>query len=130
MIDLAEAVGRIALGGARLLLLSCGIVEIGAGAERLALRRKHRRADFDITIEFLQRVRDLVDQRDVEEVKRRPLDVDAADVPVFLDDDIRKLAHGRFPRELSWRRRSRLLLAQAEPARDDAAQLFLGAALN
>ena len=101
MIDLAEAVGRIALGGARLLLLSCGIVEIGAGAERLALRRKHRRADFDITIEFLQRVRDLVDQRDVEEVQRRPLDFDAADVPVFLDGDIGKFAHGRFPREVS-----------------------------
>ena len=60
--------GRIGLG-ALLLLLPRRIGEIGAGAERLALGREHRGADFDVAVEFLQRIRDLVDQRDVEEVQ-------------------------------------------------------------
>ena len=41
-VDRAEAVGRVALGFARLLLLPLRIAEVGAGAERLALRRQHR----------------------------------------------------------------------------------------
>ncbi len=42
MVDRAEAVCRVALGGARLLFLPRRIVEIGAGAERLALRGENR----------------------------------------------------------------------------------------
>ncbi len=75
------------------LFLPCRIGEIGAGAERLALRGKNRRADFDVAIEFLQCVRDLVDQVDVEEVQRRPLDFDHADVADLLDADVREFAH-------------------------------------
>src|SRR5580692_10260135 len=43
MADLAEARCRIGFF-TRLLLLPRRVVEIGAGAERLALRRQHRRA--------------------------------------------------------------------------------------
>ena len=96
MVDRAEVVGGIAvcdLGGARLLLLPRRVVEIGAGAERLALRRKHRAADLDVAVELLQRVRDLVDQRDVEEVQRRPADFDGADMADLLDADIRVGGH-------------------------------------
>ena len=67
------------------------IAEIGAGAERLALRRQHRGADLDIAVEFLQRVGDLVDQRDVEEVQWRFADFDQADMAVGLDADIRDI---------------------------------------
>jgi len=47
------------------------------------LRPRARGADFDIAIEFFQRVRDLVDQRDVEEIQRRLSDFDQADVMVL-----------------------------------------------
>src|ERR1700733_10484304 len=79
--------------GARLLLLPRRIVEIGTGAERLALRRQHRGADFDVAVEFLERIRDLVDQRDVEEIQRRAPDFDQADMPDLLDADVLGGAH-------------------------------------
>ena len=84
--------GRIGLG-AFLGLLPRRIAEIGAGAERLAFRGQHRGADLDIAVEFLQRVRDLVDQRDVEEVQGRFANFDEADMAVLLDADIREFAH-------------------------------------
>jgi hypothetical protein len=37
---------------------------------------EHRGADFDVAVEFFQRIRDLVDQRDVEKIQRWPLDFD------------------------------------------------------
>src|ERR1700722_4675460 len=80
--------------GALFGLLPRWIAEIGAGAERLALRRQHRGADFDVAVEFLQRVRDLVDQGDVEEVQWGFSDLDEADVTVLLDADVRVIAHG------------------------------------
>ena len=92
MADLAEARCRIGFL-ARLLRLPRRIVEIGAGAERLALRGENRGADFDVAIEFLQRVGDLVDQRDVEEIQRRPPDFDQADVADFFDADVCEVAH-------------------------------------
>ena len=85
--------GRIALWRRCFLLLPRRIAEIGAGAERLALRGEHRGADFDVLVELLQRVRDLVDQRDVEEVQRRLADFDQADMAVLLDADISVFAH-------------------------------------
>src|SRR6185369_7076501 len=69
------------------------VAEIGAGTERLALRGENGSPDFDVPIEFLQRVGDLVDQRDVEEIQRRLADLDQADVTVLLDTDVRKFAH-------------------------------------
>src|SRR5205085_7205212 len=86
-------VGRRIVLGARFLLLPCRIVEIGAGAECLALGGENRTADFDIAIEFFQRVRDMVDQGDIEEIKRRLADFDEADMAVLLDADIRECAH-------------------------------------
>jgi hypothetical protein len=97
-VDRAETVGGIALFGrgrlGRLLFLPLGIAEIGAGAERLALGCENRGADFDVLVEFLQRVGDLVDQGDVEKIQRRPLDFDQADVAVFFDADIGVFADG------------------------------------
>jgi hypothetical protein len=84
--------GRIGLR-ARFLLLPLRIGEIGAGAERLALRRQYRGADFDVLVEFLQRIGNLVDQRDVEEVQGRFADFDQADMAVLLDADISVFAH-------------------------------------
>ena len=71
MRDRAEPRGRIGFG-ARLLLLPRRIVEVGAGAERLALRGQHRCADFDVAVEFIECVRDLIDQRDIEKIQRGP----------------------------------------------------------
>ena len=85
--------GRIGLGFL-FLLLALRISEIGAGAERLALGGEHRSADFDVAVELFQRVGDLVDQRDVEEVQRRFADFDQADMAVLLDADISVLGHG------------------------------------
>jgi len=79
--------------GALFLLLPRWIVEIRAGAECLALRRKHGGADFDIAIELLQRIRDLVDQGNVEEIERRTPDLDQADVIVLFDADVSVVAH-------------------------------------
>ena len=45
-------------------------------------------------VEFFQRVGDLVDQRDVEEVQRGFADFDQADMTVLLDADISVFAHG------------------------------------
>src|SRR3984893_4165293 len=84
---------RIGLG-ALLGLLPRRVAEIGTGAERLALRREHRRADLDIAIEFFPRIRDLVDAREIEEVQWRPSDFDGADMPDFFDADVRVCAHG------------------------------------
>ena len=93
MVDLAQAGSRVGFF-ARLLLLPRRIVEIGAGAERLALRGKDRRADFDIAVEFLQRIGNLVDQRDIEEVQRGLADFDQPDVTVLVDADVGIFAHG------------------------------------
>jgi hypothetical protein len=87
MVD--RQVGRRIFLRARFLLLPRRIVEIGAGAERLALRGQDRSADLDVAVEFLERVRDLVDQRDVEEIQGRPPDLDQPDMAVGLDADIR-----------------------------------------
>jgi len=90
-------IGRLAAGSffdLRFLLLPLRVGEIGAGAERLALRGQHRGADFDVLVELFQRVGDLVDQRDVEEVQRRLADFDQADMAMLLDADISVFAHG------------------------------------
>jgi hypothetical protein len=99
MVD--RQIGRRILLRARFLFLSLGIGEIGAGAERLALRSEHRGADFDIVVELFQRIRDLVDQRDVEEVQGWFADFDQADMAVLLDADISVLGHEGFLFELA-----------------------------
>jgi hypothetical protein len=91
MVD--RQVGRRVALRARFLFLPRGVVEIRAGAERLALGCQYRGADLDVAVEFLQRIRDLVDQGDVEEIERRPLDFDDADMPDLLDADVRECAH-------------------------------------
>jgi len=58
------------------------------------LRRQHHRARFRIVVDIGQRIRDLVDQRNVEEIQRRPLDLDGGDVAGLLDADVCKLRPG------------------------------------
>src|SRR6516225_11860397 len=79
--------------GAHLLLLARWIGEIGAGAECLALRGEHGAADLDVAIELLQRICDLVDQGDVEEIERRLSYFYQADVVVLLNADVSELCH-------------------------------------
>src|SRR2546423_1314585 len=81
--------------------VTCRVVEIGAGAGRLALCGENGSPDFDIPVEFLQRVGDLVDQGDVEEIQRGPADLDQPDVTVLLDPDVRIFAHGLSSIEMS-----------------------------
>ena len=54
---------------------------------------EYRCADFDVAVKLFQRVGDLVDQRDVEEVQRRFADFDQADMAVLLDADISVVGH-------------------------------------
>ena len=78
------------------------IAEIGAGAERLALRCQHHRAAIDVLIERLERAGDFLDQRDVEKIIRRPPDLDQRHVAGLLDGDILERTHAIF---LATRRR-------------------------
>ena len=73
-----------AIGGAGLRPVG----EIGAGAERLALGAQHVSPDVAVAVERLEGVGDLVDQRIVEEIVRRPLDFDDADMTFAADADI------------------------------------------
>ena len=52
------------------------VAEIGAGAERLALRRQHDGADVDVLVEGFEGAGDVLDQRNVEEIIGRPPDLD------------------------------------------------------
>src|SRR5262249_44572178 len=72
------------------------VAEIGACAERLALRRQHHGAATAILIERLERVGDLPDQGDVEEIVRRPPDLDEGDEARFVHDDILERSHLTF----------------------------------
>ena len=96
----AEQAGRLlvkvfaALGRAGLRTVG----EIGAGAERLALRAQHVGADVVVLVERLEGIGDLVDQGIVEEIVRRPLDLDHADMTFVRDADILVgAAHFGFP---------------------------------
>jgi hypothetical protein len=69
------------------------VAEIGAGAERLALRRKHDGPAATVLIKRIERAGDLVDERDVEEIVGRPPQLDEGDEAGFLDPDILERAH-------------------------------------
>ncbi len=69
------------------------VAEIGAGAERLALRRKDDGTALHIGVERIERAGDLVDQRDVEEVVRRAADLDQADEAMLLHRDVLERRH-------------------------------------
>ena len=74
--------------------------EIGAGAERLALGAQHVGADVAVAVESLEGIGDLVDQRIVEEVVRRPLDLDDPDMTLAADADILVGGAHEFPHGL------------------------------
>src|SRR5262249_237100 len=69
------------------------VAEIRAGAERLALRRQHGRAATRVVIERLERARNLVDQRDIEEIVGRAPDLDQGNVARPLDRNILERTH-------------------------------------
>ena len=72
-----EVAGLAGLGFLHQHVLHVGAVaELGAGAERGALRRQHDGAAGVVLVERLAGVGDLADQLDVEEVVRRPADLD------------------------------------------------------
>ena len=74
--------------------------EIRPRAEGLPLRAQHHAAAARIAIEFLERIRDLVDEGIVEVVVRRPLDLDLADVVRRHGDaDVLVGAHGLLLRD-------------------------------
>ena len=79
--------------------------EVGAGAERLALGAQHVGADVAVAVERLEGIGDLVDQRIVEEVVRRTLNFDDADMALAADADILEGgAHISLPRAINERR--------------------------
>jgi hypothetical protein len=78
----AVAAGRGARIAFRLLR---AVAEVGAGAEVLALRAQHRGAAIRIGVECVECVAERIDQRDVEEIVRRALDLDHGHV-AFLRD--------------------------------------------
>ena len=69
--------------------------EIGAGAEGLALRGEYDGAAVRVVVQGLAGGGDFLDQGHVEEVVRRPPDLDKRDVTGFLDADILERAHDR-----------------------------------
>ncbi len=63
-------------------------VEVRACAEGLALRGEHDRAGVHVLVDLIERIGNLPDQRQIEEVQRRPANLDQRDMPVFFDADI------------------------------------------
>ena len=73
------------------------VAEVGARAERLAVGAQHAGADVAVFVEALEGIGDLLDQRHVEEVVRRTLDLDDADVALGRNGDVGELGHGISP---------------------------------
>ena len=74
--------------------------EIGSRAEGLALGAQHHGAAARVAVEFLEGVRDLIDEGIVEVIVGRPLDLDLADVVRRHGDaDVLVGAHGLLLRE-------------------------------
>src|SRR3546814_1354310 len=76
-------------GGGRRVQVALG--EVGAGAEGLALRAQDDRAQVGIRVDVIESVGDRVDERIVEKVVRRTLDLDGRDHAVVGDVGIREL---------------------------------------
>src|SRR5262249_2295811 len=64
------------------------VAKIGPRAERFALRRQYDGADVAVSFEALESARNVLDQRNIEEVVWRPPDLDQNDVAGFFDADI------------------------------------------
>ena len=96
LVEMLAAFGRAGLRAAW---------RIGAGAERLALGAEHVGADVAVAVERLEGVGDLVDQRIVEEIARRPLDFDDADMTFAADADILEGGASTFPPSGQWSER-------------------------
>ena len=66
--------------------------EVGAGAEVLALRAQHDRPAVGVVVEREDRLDQRLDERDVEEVVRRSVELDRRDVVLDGDGDV--IGHG------------------------------------
>ena len=73
--------------------VAIAFAEICAGAKRLALRGQNQRAAPGVGVQILERGGNLADQRGVEEIIRRPPDLDQCDVAALFDADILKRGH-------------------------------------
>src|SRR6185312_15837895 len=73
------------------------VAEISAGAKRLALRCPDDGAAIGILVERFERGGDLLDQRNVEKIMRRPANFDQRDVAGLFDGDILEWAHAISP---------------------------------
>jgi hypothetical protein len=69
------------------------IAEIRAGAESLALRRKHDGAAAGVLVERFERAGDLADQSDIEEIVGRSPNFDESHETRLLDADISERTH-------------------------------------
>ncbi len=67
--------------------------EIGAGAERFALRGQHQGAAIGVGVKCLERGGELSDQRDVEKIVRRPPDLDQSHVTGLFHGDVVEGSH-------------------------------------
>src|SRR4029077_6079232 len=72
--------------------------EIGAGAEGFALRGEDQRAAIGIGVERFKSGRELFDKSDVEEIVRRPPDLDQRHMAGLLYADIFEGSHANISR--------------------------------
>ena len=82
------------VGAGTLRLERRAVAVIGPSTERFALRRQYDRTNVAVSVEALESVSDVLDQRDIKEVVRRPPDLDQSDMAGFFDADI---THGVCP---------------------------------
>jgi hypothetical protein len=88
--------GSAGLGAVPLELAA--VAEMGARAKCLALRGQHQRAAFVVRIECLKGGGEFFDQRDVEEIIRRPPDFHQRHVAALLHANVFERAHDVFLR--------------------------------
>src|SRR5262249_56034659 len=91
-VEMADALALLA-GPAALRVERAAVAEIGAGAERLALRRQHGGAATVVLVERLEGAGDLVDESDVEKIVGRPPDLDQGDEARPFDRDVLERTH-------------------------------------
>src|ERR1043166_3584671 len=105
-----DAALRQFVGPAALRREPAAVAEVRARAERLALRCQHNRATARVLIERLERLGDLMDERNIEEIVRRPADFDQRDEAGLLDADILERTHGLLSEKNQRRPRPRAMM--------------------
>ena len=81
----------------KLIAFAIAFAEICAGAKRLALCGQNQRTAPGVGVQILERGGNLADQRGVEEIIRRPSDLDQRDVPAPFHPNVFKRCHAIQP---------------------------------